>query len=296
MHPLTDSPATRATSLTVPGASTVDQPSKALEVATFCCLQSGRLAPRTSLLPHPLQDSQVTIHGGIIAHIVCIPRTAVLSRPLQAFQVTVSGCQVTCICRPRAQAGSGPLQAFQMTIPSCPTTFEFIPSAALPPQPHHRVEVTATGCPRTSPLIHQEMYLVLWYVPPVRLEHIEIAITHCNHDDAIHALGRSLGHVESPAPPSAPVPAEVLYNLISSLLSIVWPRHELSPGLLLRLTVLLRSQREGRDVLLVDLRRDHRPNLRWEAGDFPSFLALAGFLRNIVLISVQLAILGKVLP
>jgi len=75
---------------------------------------------------------------------------------------------------------------------------------------------------------------------------------------------------------------------------IAWPRHELSPGLLLRLTVLLRSQREGQNVLLVNLRRDYRPNLRREPGDLPSLLALARSLPflssgNIVHNPVQLA-------
>ena len=83
--------ARRATFRAIPGAALEDQPSKALEVALCRCLQSGCLAPRTSLLPHPLQDRQSAMLSGIIAHSVRIPRTAVLSRLLQASQVTVSG-------------------------------------------------------------------------------------------------------------------------------------------------------------------------------------------------------------
>ena len=126
-HPLLDvSGASRATSLTVPGAALGDQPSKALEVAISRCVQSGCLVPRTSLLPHPLQDSQVTMIGGFIAHMVCNPRTAVLSRPLQAFQ---------------------------MTVRSGHTAHVFIPRAPLAPQPLQGLQVTATGYPYTSPRI-----------------------------------------------------------------------------------------------------------------------------------------------
>ena len=81
--------------------------------------------------------------------------------------------------------------------------------------------------------------------------------------------------------------------MVSILSSIAWPRHELSPGLLLRLTVLLRGQREGKNISVFELRRDHRPDLRREPGDRPSFLALARFLPlpsgNIVFNPPQLA-------
>ena len=269
MHPLLEfCVAGREARFTIPGAALVDQPSKALEMALHRSLQSGSLAPRASLPPHPLQDSQVTMLSGIIAHLICTPRTAVLSRPLQAFPATV-------------QSGT--------------TTSVFIPRAPLAPQPLQGLQVTVRRCKCRSPLIHQERYLVLWYVAPVRLQHVQIAKTRSDSDDAIHALLLGFGHVEMPAPRSAPVPAEVFTSMGSTLLSIAWPRHELHPGLLLRLTVLLRSQSEGQNVIRIELRRDHRPNLRREPGDLHSSLALA--LRfssgNIFFIFFFIAILCK---
>ena len=268
----------RATFRAIPGAAVEDQPSKALEVAIHRCVQSGRRTPRTSLLPHPLQDSQVTMRGGCIAHHVRIPRTAILSSPLQAFQLTASSCPGTCILRPWAALAPSPLQAFQVTVQSGLSTSALIPSTPLASQPLQSLQLTATGCPRTSPCIHQARYLVLWYLAPVPFQHAGMTKIHSNHYDAIHALLSGFTHNEAPAPPSAPVFGKVAPIVFSILPLIPCLRHELSPGLLLRLAVLLRCQRKGQNILVFEFRRDHRPNLRREPGDRPPFRALARLL------------------
>ena len=297
--------ARRATFGAIPGATLEDQPSKALEVAISRCHQSGILAPRTSLLSNPLQGGQVTTLSGYIAHYVRTPRTAVLSRPLQAFQLTVSSCLGTRDSTPRASLAPSPLQAFQLTASSCPgtcilrpwaalapsplqafqvtvqsglSTSALIPSTPLASQPLQSLQLTATGCPRTSPCIHQARYLVLWYLAPVPFQHAGMTKIHSNHYDAIHALLSGFTHNEAPAPPSAPVFGKVAPIVFSILPLIPCLRHELSPGLLLRLAVLLRCQRKGQNILVFEFRRDHRPNLRREPGDRPPFRALARLL------------------
>ena len=89
-----------------------------------------------------------------------------------------------------------------------------------------------------------------------------MAIFHSDSDDALHAIIPGLTHVEAPAPPSAPRAGEVQRVKTTTFVLIDWPRHELSPGLLLRLAVLPRSQGEGHDVVLIDRFRDLRPDLR----------------------------------